>query len=182
MRPATILVIGYGNDLRGDDGAGQRAAAEVEAWGVPGVQVRALHQLTPELAEPLAAADRAVFLDAHPVSDGAAVRIRRIDPAAPPTRFAHTADPQALLDLARTAFGRAPESWSITIPARDFTFGAALSPLTARGVADALVAIRPLLALSPRAADAHQELADDGAAAGTTARQSETGSFVIDGT
>jgi len=154
MCPGTILVIGYGNDLRGDDAAGQRAAAQVEAWGLPGVEVRALPQLAPELAEPLAAADRAIFLDAHPVSRGHDVRVQRLHPGTPTTRLAHTSSPQGLLALAQTAFGRAPEAWWITIPATDFSFGAPLSPHAERGVADALATVRRLLAPPAPAADA----------------------------
>jgi hydrogenase maturation protease len=153
MRPGTILVIGYGNDLRGDDAAGQRAAARVDAWRLPGVEVRALPQLTPELAEPLAAADRAVFLDAHPASSGTAIRVHRLRPATPTARPAHTSDPEGLLALAQTAFGRSPEAWWITIPATDFDFGAPLSPLAERGMADALATVWRLLAPSAPAAD-----------------------------
>lgn len=154
MRAGTILVIGYGNDLRGDDAAGQRAAAQVDAWRLPGVEVRARPQLTPELAEPLAAADRAIFLDTHPVSSGPDVRVRRLHPATSTARLAHTCDPQNLLALAQTAFGRSPEAWWITIPATDFDFGAPLSPLAERGMADALAAVRLLLPPAYPAADA----------------------------
>lgn len=157
MRPGSILVIGYGNDLRGDDAAGRCAADHLDAWCLPGVEVRALHQLTPELAEPLAAASRAIFLDAHLASDNAAVRVRRVHPATTAARWAHAGDPQGLLQLTRTAFGRSPETWWITIPAADFTFGAPLSALTARGITDALTAIRPLLEPRRPAPDAVAE-------------------------
>jgi hydrogenase maturation protease len=167
MCPGTVLVIGYGNDLRGDDAAGQRAAAQVDAWRLPGVQVRALPQLTPELAEPLAAADRAIFLDAHPVSIGSDLHVHHLHPATPTPRLAHTCDPQGLLALAQTAFGRAPEAWWITIPATDFSFGAPLSPLAARGVADAVATVRRLLTPSAHAADATP--ARPGCAAATAA-------------
>ncbi len=153
MRAGTILVIGYGNDLRGDDAAGRRLAAQIEAWTLPGVEVRALHQLTPELAEPLAAAERAIFLDAHPTSSGTDVRVQSLQSATPTAALAHTCDPRGLLALAQTAYGRAPAAWWVTIPASDFSFGASLSPLTERGMADALVTVRHLLAPSP-AADA----------------------------
>jgi hydrogenase maturation protease len=152
MRAGTILVIGYGNDLRGDDAAGRRAAAQVAAWALPGVEVRALHQLTPELAEPLAAAERAIFLDAHPVSCAADLRVHRLQPAAPAPRLAHTCDPSGLLALAHIVFGRRPEAWWITIPATDFAFGAPLSRLTERGIVDALATVRRLLVPSPPAA------------------------------
>jgi hydrogenase maturation protease len=171
MGPGTILVIGYGNDLRGDDAAGQRAATQVDAWGAPGVTVYTLHQLTPELAYPLAAADRAIFLDAHPVSDADTVRIRRISAAPLATRFLHTCDPHGLLRLTRTAFGRVPDAWWITMPAVDFAFGAALSPLAERGVVDALAAIRPLLELSPRSTRGVRETSDEQRVTQTTERR-----------
>jgi len=148
MHAGAMLVIGYGNDLRGDDAAGPRAADQVGAWSLPGVEVRTLHQLTPELADPLAAADRAIFLDAHPAPIGADVRVQRLHPAAPTARLAHTCDPQGLLALAQAAFGRWPEAWWITIPATDFAFGNPLSALAQRGIADALATVRLLLAPS----------------------------------
>lgn len=156
MRPGTILVIGYGNDLRGDDAAGQRAATQVDTWRLPGVEVRTLHQLTPELAEPLAGAHRVIFLDAHVAWSGPDVRVRRLHPVAPTAHRAHTCDPQGLLALAQTAFGRSPEAWWITIPATDFSFGAPLSPLAERGLVDALAAIQRLLAPSAFSADGLQ--------------------------
>ncbi len=120
------LVVGYGNDLRGDDALGRRAAAAVADWQRPDVQVLSMHQLTPELAEALAAADRALFLDAHPAEADPAVRVRRLSPAAAHPGFGHTADPARLLTWAEQLFGRAPDAWSITLPAADFGFGAPL--------------------------------------------------------
>jgi hydrogenase maturation protease len=149
MRPDTVLVVGYGNELRGDDAAGPRAADRVASWRLPGVEVRALHQLVPELAEALAAASRAIFLDAHPLSECPAVRVRRIQPTHTGSGFAHTGQPHDLLALSRTAFGRWPDAWWVTIPAADFTLGAPLSPVAERGVADALLALRQLT--DPRA-------------------------------
>ena len=167
MRPNPILVIGYGNDLRGDDAAGQRAAAEIGTWRLPGVQVLTLHQLAPEVADSLASSARAIFLDAHPVADGSAVRVRRLRAAIGAPHIAHTCDPQALLDLAQTAFGHAPEAWWITIPAADFAFGAPLSRLTEHGVADALTAVRPLLESRPPRPDAAAWRGDASAAGGS---------------
>jgi Ni,Fe-hydrogenase maturation factor len=60
----STLVIGCGNDLRGDDALGPLAATAVAAWDMPGVQALAVHQLMPELAEALAEADLAIFVDA----------------------------------------------------------------------------------------------------------------------
>ena len=43
------LVIGYGNELRGDDGLGPYIAARVEEQCLPHVRTLTVHQLTPEL-------------------------------------------------------------------------------------------------------------------------------------
>src|SRR5450432_1649313 len=52
-----ILVIGYGNPGREDDGLGPAAAAEIERLGRPGVSVRGNYQLVLEDAADVAEAD-----------------------------------------------------------------------------------------------------------------------------
>jgi Ni,Fe-hydrogenase maturation factor len=73
--PWSCLVIGYGNDLRGDDGAGPRVAELVRGWRLPGLTAIAVRQLTPELAEPLASAEFALFVDARPPDGTEDVRV-----------------------------------------------------------------------------------------------------------
>ena len=58
------LVIGYGNDLRSDDGAGRVVADRLDALALPDVTVRSVIQLTPELALEIAKFDTVVFVDA----------------------------------------------------------------------------------------------------------------------
>jgi hydrogenase maturation protease len=72
------LVIGIGNPLRRDDGAGWWLARRAEPW-LPAAQLRTVHQLTPELAEDLAAAARVLFIDAWVVPDG-----RSLEPSGEP--------------------------------------------------------------------------------------------------
>src|SRR5436305_5490516 len=79
----TVVVIGYGNTLRGDDAAGPRAARAVASWDLPGVIAKAVPQLTPELAELVAAAHLAVFVDARLAADGDPVEFRPIEPLSP---------------------------------------------------------------------------------------------------
>jgi hydrogenase maturation protease len=50
MNNFKILLIGYGNTLRNDDGVGVRIAEIIAEENRPHVQVIATHQLTPELA------------------------------------------------------------------------------------------------------------------------------------
>jgi hydrogenase maturation protease len=60
---ARVLIVGYGNPLRGDDGLGWHAAEALRA-ALPEAEILAVHQLTPELAEDASRAELVIFLDA----------------------------------------------------------------------------------------------------------------------
>lgn len=126
--PGPVLIIGFGNPLRGDDAAGMRLIEVLEAAGQPaGVEVLAVHQLTPELAGRVAAARAVVFVDAACTEELAAMRPLEVPPfTAPP--LGHHYSPASLLQLTRLTFGVVPPAWLLTLPAADFAFGAALSP------------------------------------------------------
>ena len=143
--PANILVVGYGNSLRGDDDVGPQAAQAVAGWHLPGVRTLILHQLTPELAEPISAARAALFIDAS-VAPCADVTVTPLTPGSTGDLSAHSGTPQALLALSGAIYGHAPPAWWITIPAVDFSIGAPLSTLAQEALARALVQIRALLA------------------------------------
>lgn len=60
-----ILVVAYGNPLRGDDGLAWRAADLLEQGELtPRIEVVRLHQLTPEVAETVRSRDAVIFVDA----------------------------------------------------------------------------------------------------------------------
>jgi hydrogenase maturation protease len=138
-----LLVIGYGNTLRRDDGIGPVVAGEVEELRLPGVRTLACQLLTPELADPLSRAGTVVFVDAA-VGHPGRVRMRRLDPSGSSQILAHAADPRTLLALARDAFGRAPEAWLLTVPAEDLGFGEQLSSAARRGLRKAVRAVQAL--------------------------------------
>ncbi len=144
-----LLVIGYGNELRGDDGVGPKVAAAVAAWKQAGVRALICHQLTPELAHDIAAARAVIFVDAALPAVAPTVQVRAIAPADAAQLRAHTSDPPALLALAQTTFGRTPPAWTITVPAVNFDFGERLSPLAEQGMAAALEHIRSLCQVAP---------------------------------
>lgn len=142
--PRNILVIGYGNDLRSDDAVGQRVAEAVAKWGASHIRALAVHQLTPELAEHLAGALLAIFVDAVVGVPEQGVQARRIEPAVPETSIGHTGDPRALLALTQALYGVCPEAWLIAVPGVDFGFGERLSETAQRGMGEALQQIRRL--------------------------------------
>jgi len=146
-RRSSVVVIGYGNDLRGDDGIGPRVAALVAAMALPDVQAIATRQLTPELAEELARASLAIFVDARPVVGEAveAIALHPLVPTIDSGALGHTSDPRALLALALTLYGHAPPAWLLTVPAITFELGAPLSAVAEHGVGVALGQIGELL-------------------------------------
>ena len=127
-----MLVIGYGNTLRRDDGVGPRVAEAVTALALPGVRALACPLLTPELADPVSRARVAIFVDAA-VDAPREVQLRKLAPAGSSQVMAHAASPATLLALARDVFGHAPQAWWLTIPAEDLGMGEELSPLAQRG-------------------------------------------------
>ena len=133
---ADILVIGYGNTLRGDDGIGPAVAEAVAALGLPGVRVIVAHQLAPELAADLADARLAVFVDA--AVGGKPVTAVRIEPASAGAVMTHAADPRGLLALCATAYQKCPEAWLVTAAGADFDFRDGLSPAGRENAREAL--------------------------------------------
>lgn len=145
----SILVIGYGNELRGDDGVGQLVARIVEGWGVPNLRSLAVHQLTPELTEELVTADCVIFVDAYPASPEQGVQVFRIEPTHSVSTMGHTSDPQMLLAIAQALYSYNPQAWWIGIPAVNMELGEQLSPITEQGMADALDEIDRLIRHKP---------------------------------
>jgi hydrogenase maturation protease len=138
-----MLVIGYGNTLRSDDGVGPRIVEAIAALNLPGVQTLVCGLLTPELADPISCADRVVFVDAA-VDTPREVSLRPLVPAESSQILAHAADPRTLLALARDVFGRVPPAWWLTVPIENLGIGEELSPLALRGARLAVEEIRKL--------------------------------------
>lgn len=138
-----LLVIGCGNTNHRDDGVGPKVAQAVEALHLPGVITLSCPRLTAELADSLAHAGAAIFVDAA-VDDPRQLGIQRLDPTQIPEAALHAGDPRTLLALARDAFGRAPEAWMLTVPAEDVGPGESLSPIAVKGVKKAVQAVQAM--------------------------------------
>ncbi len=140
-----VLLLGYGNTLRGDDGAGPKLVEEIEALGLVGVKTLACDLLTPELAEPVSRAATVVFIDAS-VDEPRKVRLRPLRAAPSSQVMAHACDPATILALARDIFGAEPRAWWLTIPASSLELSDQLSVSARRQCAVALARLRKLLA------------------------------------
>jgi hydrogenase maturation protease len=150
------LVIGYGNALRGDDGAGYIAAELLrERIHNPAVEILSLQQLTPELMESIARARQVIFLDAAIL--GRAGRYQRVPlrPAPACSHFTHHANPESLLAGAQALYGHTPEAVLYSIPGELFEIGQELTPAVRRAV-EALVAELARLLLQKEVAHEHR--------------------------
>ncbi len=137
-----VLVLGIGNDLRGDDALGPLVADALEATAPAFVTVRAVHGLAPELVVEMAQVDVVVFVDA--AADAALeapiwAPVGPVDPTVRSDAASHTLDPPRLLALAATLDGRSPDGYLVSLPARRFDVGAPLSPV-AQGAYEATLA------------------------------------------
>lgn len=144
-----ILVVGCGNELRGDDAAGPRLARQVAEWKVPGVRVRDVQQLLPELADEFARADRVIVIDASAEEQGSAVEFRALEPRAGPQALGHVGDVPWLLAVARELFGRAPPCTLVALRAEQFELGAPLSEGMRAAMDEALEQLRWSLCVAP---------------------------------
>jgi hydrogenase maturation protease len=172
-----ILIIGYGNTLRGDDGVGPYVATVAASWGLAGVQSLAVPQLTPEIAELLVGAELAIFIDSRLDEDEEKIEVFSLAASESARVLGHASDPRSLLALAQTVFGSHPRAWLITIPAADVSLGESLSPIAMRGAEAALARIRALVghenlhATTPRAPGAIAIRAQGSQAAGSLSGQ-----------
>jgi hydrogenase maturation protease len=125
-----VLIIGYGNILRGDDAVGVLAARKLERHyrGDPEVAVVACQQLTPEMADDISHSMLTIFLDADCSGQAGAVRCNRVTPENAPGGFTHHFNPASLVGAAEQLYGEVPEAFSITLTGRSFALGQELSP------------------------------------------------------
>jgi hydrogenase maturation protease len=139
-----VLVIGYGNTLRGDDAAGIRAA-ELIAKRLPEIECVCRHQLMPELVEQIAVSDIVLFLDADVnVAQPKARQIApRVETDQPRTHFI---SPESLLSLSQQLYQQTPsKAYVVSIPASQFEFSEELSDLTVKSVEESVRLVESLL-------------------------------------
>jgi len=114
-----ILVLGYGNPGRGDDGLGPALADRIESLDLTGVTVDAAYQLNIEDAAAVADHDLVIFVDAA-ATGKEPFSVRRLTPAADITFTSHLVSAESILAISQEAFSKAPECWLIGIRGYEF--------------------------------------------------------------
>lgn len=128
-----VLLVGCGNPLRRDDGAGWRVVEALARRWADNIAIRLGQQLVPEWAVDFASADVAFIVDA---SSSQRTQITRLG-TEPPLIDSHVLGSSELLGLTERAYGESPVAYLVEVPATDFRFGEGLSPATAAAARDA---------------------------------------------
>ena len=131
-----ILVIGYGNPLRTDDGLGPCIAEIMEdRLKHEDVQVATAHQLTPEWVDSVSHASLVVFIDARIGDMPGRVMY---EPVAPEMgqAFTHNVRPGTLLGAAHELYRATPDGLLISIIGANFDYGSALSDVLQHKLAE----------------------------------------------
>ena len=145
-----VLVIGYGNPLRGDDGLGQVIAARIAETARPeAIGVVVAHQLTPELAEPISRSDLVIFVDAAVDVPAGQIKVVPIiaDAREAPGTLGHHCGPSQLIAAAQDLYGHSPEAWAIVVGGASWDYAESLSPAVEHLVPRVLHYIELLIAV-----------------------------------
>lgn len=123
-----ILVIGYGNPGRLDDGLGPAFAEKVVSMDLPDVTVESNYQLNIEDAELISNYDVVVFADAS-VDAAEPFEFKSMESKDPVVGFSsHSITAESLLGLAEQLFGAKPQAYAMAIRGCEFNeFGEKLS-------------------------------------------------------
>ena len=116
----TVLVIGYGNPGRRDDGLGPALAAHVEQAALEGVDVDIDYQLNIEHAYDLKAYDVVIFADATIESETSPYYFQSIEPGNPTSFSTHSVSPGAVLRLAKDLFQADTQAYVLGITGYEF--------------------------------------------------------------
>jgi len=147
-----ILLLGYGNPDREDDGvAWHILRALAVKMGLPApdsyeddfpenpyVDFTFYLQLTPEMAEDISGYEYVCFVDAHTGNIPEEVRIIDVESDFQKSPFTHHLTPQSLLSICETLYNTKPESALLSVRGYRFLFSRILSEPTSALVTEAV--------------------------------------------
>ena len=140
------LIIGIGNPLRSDDGLGWAVAEQLAQDDDAGCDIHTVHQLTPELAQWIAAAEVVVMIDASYEGEPGELHIRPVSFSTHPGAVGtHYATPDELAALTTAVYGYCPPVVVVTMTGANFDLGGQLSPIVAQSIPRVCEAVRQIL-------------------------------------
>jgi hydrogenase maturation protease len=140
-----VLILGYGNPGRQDDGLGPAASARIGALGWPGVTAHDNYQLNIEDTLDVADHDLVWFVDAAR-SGPSPYAVETLAPAASMAFTSHLVSPGAILAMARQYYGAAPQAFLLGIRGYEFAFVEELTPAATDNLGLAVAMLKERLA------------------------------------
>jgi hydrogenase maturation protease len=124
--PVKILVYGYGNPGRQDDGLGIQLVKELEEWSAGSVEKHVVfetnYQLNIEDAETIRNFDLVIFADASMEELDSPVTLTRLDGINELSFTTHAASPGYVVHLCNKLFGAHPRSYLLHIRGYEWDF------------------------------------------------------------
>lgn len=135
-----VLVLGYGNPGRQDDGLGPAAAERIAGLAWPQVSVQDNYQLVIEDAIDIAQHDMVWFVDAAR-SGAEPYAIRRLAAVADLEFTSHLLKPETLLAIVERYYGKSPDAYLLGIRGYEFEFFEGLTERASDNLAHAVAAM-----------------------------------------
>ncbi len=151
LRAPRVLVMGYGNPGRQDDGLGPAAAAAIEALAWPAVTTSDNYQLVIEDVATIAEHDIVWFVDA--ARDGPVpYEVRPLSPLFDVGFTSHLVKPETLLAMTEQYYGRSPDAYLLGIRGYEFSFCEGLTPMAQANLCRAVTLLQAWIGatLGPR--------------------------------
>jgi hydrogenase maturation protease len=141
----SVLVIGYGNPGRLDDGLGPLFADELEKMNLPDVAVDSNYQLAVEDADSIAKRDVVIFVDAD-VSGREPFWFGKVTPRQENSFSSHSISPEAVLHMANNMLGGHAMGYILGIRGYEFNeFGERLSKKASDNLKASLLFLKEVL-------------------------------------
>lgn len=114
-----MLLIGYGNPGRGDDGLGPAFSESMAARDLTSWRIDTDYQLVAEHAFDVSGHELVVFADAE-IGGAEPFSFREIKPGAPEVLGSHSLVPETVLSLCETLYGAAPRAFVLGISGAEY--------------------------------------------------------------
>jgi len=132
----SILLIGYGNPTRMDDGIGWYVADKIEEKLGDLIEVIKADQLAVEMVEDIYDRDLVIFVDAHVSESDDWIRSEEVKSDPKPGLIAHIMKPSNLLAICESLYHKHPKAYLYSVKGVDFDFGENFSRQTQNSADD----------------------------------------------
>ncbi len=143
-----ILLYGYGNPGRQDDGLGNAFVERMEEWveenNLKGIEFDSNYQLNIEDADAIADKDIAIFIDAS-VEEIEDFCISRVTESSKITFTTHAASPGYIVDLCKKIYNKVPPAFLVHIKGYEWEFQEGLTQKAIANLELALEYFKPFL-------------------------------------